>query len=52
MEEKEIYKEREKTDNLFHRLWTKAVGTKDYDKKEWQELERRIWKNVEVEEKL
>lgn len=23
---------------LFHTLWTKAVGTKDYDKKEWQKL--------------
>lgn len=40
---KELNKRREKTDNLFHRLWTKAVGTKDYDKKEWMELERRIW---------
>lgn len=28
--------------HLFHRLWTKAVGTPDYVKKEWQELERRI----------
>lgn len=24
---------------LLHRLWTKAVGTPGYDKKEWQELE-------------
>jgi hypothetical protein len=24
---------------LLHKLWTKAVGTKGYDKKEWQQLE-------------
>ena len=30
-------------DQLLHRLWTKAVGTKDYDKKEWQALEQMIW---------
>ena len=41
--EKGIDKRIEKTDNLLHRLWTKAVGTKDYDKSEWKELERRIW---------
>lgn len=29
-------------DNLFHRLWTKAVGTELYDKREWQQLERYI----------
>jgi hypothetical protein len=29
---------------LFHRLWGKAVGTSEYDKKEWQELERLIQK--------
>lgn len=23
---------------LFHKLWTKSVGTKDYVKDEWQEL--------------
>jgi molybdopterin-guanine dinucleotide biosynthesis protein len=27
---------------LFHRLWTKAVGQPDYKKPEWQELETRI----------
>ena len=27
---------------LFHRLWTKAVGTTDYDKKEWQRLEEML----------
>jgi hypothetical protein len=27
---------------LFHRLWTKAVNTPNYDKKEWQELEKRL----------
>lgn len=27
---------------LLHTLWTKAVGTKDYDKAEWRELEAEI----------
>lgn len=26
----------------LHRLWTKAVGTPDYVKKEWQELENML----------
>lgn len=30
-------------DNLFRRLWTKAVGTPDYDKEEWKELEWLLW---------
>lgn len=29
---------------LFHRLWTKAVGTPDYDKKEWALLEEMFIK--------
>ncbi len=33
-------------DILLHKLWTKAVGTTDYDKEEWKEfqalLERMI----------
>ena len=24
--------------HLFHKLWTKAVGTEDYVKAEWKEL--------------
>ena len=32
-----------KIDILMHRLWTKAVGTRGYEKKEWIELERAIW---------
>jgi hypothetical protein len=28
--------------HLFHRLWTKAAGTQNYDKKEWQEFEKRL----------
>jgi hypothetical protein len=24
---------------LFHRLWTKAVGQNEYDKKEWMRLQ-------------
>lgn len=27
---------------LFHTLWTKAVGTPNYDKAEWMELERKL----------
>lgn len=30
-------------DAMFHKLWTKAVGTQDYNKKEWMELERLIY---------
>jgi hypothetical protein len=26
----------------FHRLWTKAVGTSDYNKEEWMKLEKEI----------
>jgi hypothetical protein len=29
---------------LFHALWTAAVGTEGYDKKMWQEAERRFLK--------
>lgn len=29
--------------SLFHRLWTKAVGTSDYDKQEWLEFERQLY---------
>ena len=25
--------------HIFHRLWTKAVGTSDYVKAEWKELD-------------
>ena len=31
-----------RTDHLFHRLWTKAVGTPQYRKSEWLELEKRL----------
>ena len=31
------------TKDLLHRPWTKAVGTQDYEKEEWVELERRIY---------
>lgn len=27
---------------LLHTLWTKAVGTEDYDKQEWRALEAAI----------
>jgi len=28
--------------DLFHRLWTKAVGTPGYDKRQWQDLNHAI----------
>lgn len=28
---------------LFHRVWTKAVGTPDYKKSEWVELEAKLF---------
>jgi hypothetical protein len=31
--------EREQRRRLLHRLWTKAVGTAGYDKREWKQLE-------------
>ncbi len=33
---------RDSTIGLFHRLWTKAVGTDDYDKSEWMALETAL----------
>jgi len=30
--------------DLFHMLWTKAVGTEDYDKQEWKEFQRELLK--------
>jgi hypothetical protein len=29
-------------DNLLHRLWSKAVGTENYDKREWKLLNREL----------
>lgn len=36
----DIVTQKEKKDNcaLLHTLWTKAVGTEGYNKKEWQKL--------------
>lgn len=31
-----------KVDCLLQRLWTKAVGTKDYDKNEWKQLQKEM----------
>lgn len=28
--------------DLFHVLWTKAVGTRDYDKEQWKQLENSV----------
>lgn len=33
---------RSETHAIFHKLWTKAVGTPEYNKKEWMELEQEI----------
>lgn len=30
------------TEELFHRLWTKAAGTADYEKAEWLALEKAL----------
>jgi hypothetical protein len=30
------------TYSTLHRLWTRAVGTPDYDKREWQAFERAL----------
>jgi len=30
------------SERLLHILWTKAVGTKDYDKTQWTELLNQI----------
>jgi len=35
-------------DGLFHKLWTKAVGTKDYDKKEWKLLEDHLYRLYKI----
>lgn len=38
---------------LFLRLWTKAVGTVDYDKSEWMRLQNQVdWKSMETIENL
>lgn len=34
--------ENERLWELFHRKWSRDVGTDGYDKKEWVELEREI----------
>jgi hypothetical protein len=31
-----------KSDTLLHRLWTKAVGTANYDKSEWVQLQAQF----------
>lgn len=33
---------------LLHNLWTKAVGTKDYNKRHWGEFESQIEKLMEI----
>ena len=34
---------------LFHKLWTKAVGTQDYNKLEWLKLEAEILRLERIE---
>ena len=38
--------------NRLHTLWTRAVGTEGYDKREWEELGEVIRKLAEVEERV
>ncbi len=37
-----------RADELLQKLWTKAVGTADYDKEQWKELQTFV-NEVEVE---
>lgn len=37
--EEKTEQERVEKHRLLHTLWTKAVGTSDYDKSEWRQLE-------------
>lgn len=39
-------------DEIFHKLWTKAVGTEGYRKKEWQNLEKIVRAGIEALKKL
>lgn len=39
---RELYEQYKRKHELFHTLWTKAVGKEDYDKKEWMEFEGLI----------
>lgn len=32
---------------LFHILWTKAVGTKDYDKQQWLKFEGLLTRQLQ-----
>lgn len=33
----------------FHRIWTAMVGTKDYKKRDWQELRRMLkYRGVDI----
>jgi hypothetical protein len=32
---------------LFHRLWSKAVGTPDYDKSEWKRFDILLQQNLQ-----
>ena len=36
------FKEYEDVQVLLHKLWTKYVGTEDYDKSEWRKLDNAI----------
>jgi hypothetical protein len=31
---------------LFHTLWTRAVGTASYDKRQWRDLERVVFRDA------
>lgn len=33
---------------LFHILWTKAVGTVDYDKREWKQFADFVYSHIQL----
>jgi hypothetical protein len=45
-DEGRIHEDQHTTHALFQTLWTKAVGTATYDKSQWKELEKIIYKNT------
>ena len=49
-EDEDLLKDKKLSNHsLLHTLWTKAVGTKDYNKQEWKELESRLIKLTKYE---
>ena len=42
LKQREGSAETKRLNEVFHQLWTKAVGTEGYNKEEWQELGKLI----------